>query len=556
MLRRRRGMTSASLALFLCLAGGASAPGQTPLGSAFNYQGHLKQNGSPVNGTVDLDFSLWNDPTANNPGNQIGSVQSIAAVSVSSGLFTVQLDAGGGFGASAFNGERRWLQISVNGTPLSPRQELTAASNALFALSAATAANATNATQLNGQPAAFYQNASNIGSGTLADPRLSGNVALLGGAQTFTGIKTFSIKPSFAAAGTPFLVSNSTLVTNLNADLLDGLDSTAFLQSIPVPLTLSGTNTTHIIRGENASQTSGASGVFGETTGGFGLTSGLLGRSVSQSGRGVSGEATGGFGTTYGVHGQSDSTSGRGVFGLAAAATGLTYGGRFESNSTSGIGVYGAADATNGSTYGGRFESSSLFGTGVYGLATAGGPSSNTIGGRFESAGTSGIGVLGLATAATGTNWGVYGQSSSPAGFGGFFERHFGAAGLTVELSGPNGAISTDGFLHREYAVSTRSAAIPIAYGSISAAGAINGGTGNFTVTHVAGSGQYDIVVDGETYSNNATVTITPVTNSPRITGVADAGTGFRVNMWNQTFALVDNAFQFTIWASNPAEPG
>ncbi len=229
----------------LSFAGGASAPGQTPLGSAFTYQGHLKQNSSPVNGSVDLDFSLWNDPTAANPGNQIGSVQSIAAVSVSSGLFTVQLNGGGEFSASAFTGEQRWLQISVNGATLSPRQELTAAPNALFALNTTTATNAnnaTNATLLNGQPASFYQNATNIDSGTLADARLSGNVALLGGTQTFTGIKTFSIKPSFTAAGTPFTVSNSTLVTNLNADLLDGLNSTVFAQ-LAAAQTWTGTNT-------------------------------------------------------------------------------------------------------------------------------------------------------------------------------------------------------------------------------------------------------------------------------------------------------------------------
>ena len=35
-------------------------------------------------------------------------------------------------------------------------------------------------------------NASNINAGTLADARLSSNVAFLAGAQTFSGVKTFS----------------------------------------------------------------------------------------------------------------------------------------------------------------------------------------------------------------------------------------------------------------------------------------------------------------------------------------------------------------------------
>ena len=45
---------------------------------------------------------------------------------------------------------------------------------------------------LDGQTGAFYQNASNINGGTLADARFSSNVALLSGTQTFTGAKTFS----------------------------------------------------------------------------------------------------------------------------------------------------------------------------------------------------------------------------------------------------------------------------------------------------------------------------------------------------------------------------
>lgn len=55
------------------------------------------------------------------------------------------------------------------------------------------AATATNATQLNAQPASFYTNASNINAGTLADARLSANVALLSASNTFTGAQqTFS----------------------------------------------------------------------------------------------------------------------------------------------------------------------------------------------------------------------------------------------------------------------------------------------------------------------------------------------------------------------------
>ena len=105
-------------ALFLLtLAGGLSqAQGPQPpedvgvpvvLGTAFTYQGQLKQNGNPVNGPCDCEFSLWD---AASGGAQIGSTQTQTNVSVVNGLFTISnLD----FGSGAFNGEARWLNIAV-----------------------------------------------------------------------------------------------------------------------------------------------------------------------------------------------------------------------------------------------------------------------------------------------------------------------------------------------------------------------------------------------------------------------------------------------------------
>jgi hypothetical protein len=75
-----------------------------------------------------------------------------------------------------------------------------------------------DADRLDGQDGAFYSNAGNLG-GALSDSRLSSNVALLTGAQTFTGPKTFN--PSGTV---PFVVDagRTGVVTNLSADLLDG----------------------------------------------------------------------------------------------------------------------------------------------------------------------------------------------------------------------------------------------------------------------------------------------------------------------------------------------
>ncbi len=51
---------------------------------------------------------------------------------------------------------------------------------------------AVNADTLDNQHGAYYLNAGNLSAGTLADTRLSANVALLNNSQTFTGAKTFS----------------------------------------------------------------------------------------------------------------------------------------------------------------------------------------------------------------------------------------------------------------------------------------------------------------------------------------------------------------------------
>lgn len=120
-------------------------------------------------------------------------------------------------------------------------------------------------------------------TGTISDALLSANVALLNTDQTFTGVKTFSSAPSFTAAGIPFAVGSSTKVTNLNADLLDGLTSASFLQSIPNPLSLSfAVDNGSVIEGINNGTTAQSVGVYGESQSSFGR--GVVGRSTSATG--------------------------------------------------------------------------------------------------------------------------------------------------------------------------------------------------------------------------------------------------------------------------------
>lgn len=224
----------ALLTLLIVVGSTTTAPAQTPLGTAFTYQGRLASNGQPASGTYDIQFKLF-DAAAD--GNQVGQTVCANDLTMSDGLFTVSLD----FAAEA-RYEQRFLELAVRVDagvrcddetgyqPLSPRQELTASPNARFALEARSADNAILFDQ---QPQSFYRNAANLNAGTLSDRRLSSNVALLGDAQTFSGPKVFSAPPSFTASAEPFTVASPRLVSNLNADLLDGLDSTELAFRLP-----------------------------------------------------------------------------------------------------------------------------------------------------------------------------------------------------------------------------------------------------------------------------------------------------------------------------------
>lgn len=141
-----------SLIVFAALLSGASGAtaqdtgpqpilipeGGSPLTTAFTYQGVLKEGSTPFTGTCQkLDFYLFDVANPPNGYPQIGLIQ-LTGVPVSNGLLNINLD----FGASVFNGERRWLQIqhdcnNTGGTfVMTPTQELKASPYAFFATKA------------------------------------------------------------------------------------------------------------------------------------------------------------------------------------------------------------------------------------------------------------------------------------------------------------------------------------------------------------------------------------------------------------------------------------
>ena len=121
------------------LALAAAAHAQT---TAFTYQGRLTENGIPANSTNDLTFTLY---TTDLGSVTVGVGNVVNNLVVSNGLFTVTLD----YGASAFDGSERWLQIAARPgtsvgayTNLLPRQRLTSTPYAIRALSAGSATTA------------------------------------------------------------------------------------------------------------------------------------------------------------------------------------------------------------------------------------------------------------------------------------------------------------------------------------------------------------------------------------------------------------------------------
>ena len=121
-------VAAATIALAVTLP----APAQTPLPGAFLYQGQLSDAGLPAAGSHEFEFALYGAETGGTPLATVNK----AGIPVTGGVFHADLD----FGAAAFNGQARWLEIRVRRTDggpglttLSPRQALLPAPHALFA---------------------------------------------------------------------------------------------------------------------------------------------------------------------------------------------------------------------------------------------------------------------------------------------------------------------------------------------------------------------------------------------------------------------------------------
>ncbi len=192
----------AQIAVVALCAGLISSAWAGTSDTSFTYQGQLKQDGVPVNGTTDLTFDLFDDPVA---GTLIAGPRTFLAVPVVNGLFTVEVDFGPD--ADAFDGRDRWLRVSVRhpaGTGsflrLAPRQPVTPAPYAHTS---------ENSLLLGGQNNAFYQNAANLVAGTVPDARLDSTIARTNVAQSWTVGQAFTETGEGPSAGL-FQMSSAT----------------------------------------------------------------------------------------------------------------------------------------------------------------------------------------------------------------------------------------------------------------------------------------------------------------------------------------------------------
>jgi hypothetical protein len=175
--------------------------------TSFTYQGRLTNAGEAAQGAHDIRFRLY---TLASGGTQLGGTLCADNVDVTDGVFTVLLD----FGPQFTSGAPRYLEIETREdtglscanttgyTLLAARQPITAAPMAIYAAQAGTATTATNASALGGQAASFYTDASNLGAGLVPDARLAPSVARTNIAQTFTGAMTFNnVSSAFTGSG-------------------------------------------------------------------------------------------------------------------------------------------------------------------------------------------------------------------------------------------------------------------------------------------------------------------------------------------------------------------
>ena len=183
-----------------------------PLGTAFTYQGQLKESGLPASGLYDLQACLFDDPATPAP---IACAPDFDDVPVDAGLFTITLD----FGSLPFAGEARFLELRVRPgasgggyTILSPRQPIRPAPEALRAAASSTAP----WSGLSGVPAGFADGVDDDTNSGGTVTSVATGTGLTGGPITGTG----TVAIATGGVGSAQLADGGVLAIDVASDSL------------------------------------------------------------------------------------------------------------------------------------------------------------------------------------------------------------------------------------------------------------------------------------------------------------------------------------------------
>jgi len=408
-------------------------------GTAFTYQGRLNDGGAPAHGNYDFRFKLFEDSFGN---NQAGGTVLTNGISVTNGLFMVTMD----FGAGIFNGSNYWLEVDVrtNGVggyaDLNPLQAVTPTPYAIFAITASNLSGTLSAAQLSGTygnavtlnnsgnnfSGSFNGNGANvtnvngsqITSGTIADARLSANIARLNANQTFTGTNTFVGAIVFNGLN---LQPNAG--SNGSVNVIEG-SSGNYVSNGIIGATIGGGGATNYL---GVAYTNKVTAVFGTVSGGLGNTASGTAATVGGGelntasldsttvGGGFNNAATNGSTTVAGgfdnLAGGNVATVGGGGRNVANGDYSTVAGGRlnFATNSfatvsggygnvASGYGATVAGGGNDGNTTAGNIASGAASFTGGIGN-TASGYAATALGDNSTASGSSSVAIGGAVTA-------------------------------------------------------------------------------------------------------------------------------------------------------------
>ncbi len=501
-----------SLGLVLALVGlvvglplAARAQGPAPqgataaLGTAFTYQGRLTEGNNLANGTYDFQFKLYDAGTG---GSQVGSTVTKSGVSVSEGLFSVELDFG-----SVFDGTALWLEVAVKKPSESSyttlgRQKLTAAPYAAYARKAPWSG-------LTGVPAGLDDGDNDTLAGLSCS---SGQIAEWNGSQWVCGTDdTGGGGGSWSLTG--------------NAGTTPGTNFLGTTDSQPLEVRVNNQRALRIEPGSSPNLIGGYSGnsvtagVVGAVIGGGGASGNInrvsadyatVGGGDNNTASGINATVSGGSGNTASgnlatVGGGTDNTASDfgatigGGLGNTAAVTGTVIGGG-QGNLITGTAQYATVGGGQGNTANGAF-------------ATVGGGSWNTasVTGTVIGGGQGNL-ITGTAQYAT-VGGGAFNTVSGTHAFVGGGENNTASAEDTTVAGGVGNVASasgafvggggTDGVLQGGNQAKAPASAIVGGLGNVveQSAGTsfIGGGFSNLiTATYGTIAGGYNITVTGQ----------------------------------------------------------